>query len=88
MQVDIALQFYGTCQPYTLGHDEPSASLALQSGYGPGEGIGTECQPVAHSSEVCKADATVGDLRSGYLFHIDGQVGIVAGIVFRKCAGC
>ena len=61
VQVAVALEFYGACEPESGGDNQMTSAPALQGGESLAESLGAQAHSVSLGSEVGQADAVVGN---------------------------
>ena len=74
IQVDIAFQYDGPREPYTLGNRQPSPTLPAQLVDGLCESLGAQLLPIAHGPEVLQVHLVLGECRRGEGLHLERQV--------------
>lgn len=73
MQVDIALQYDRTCEPYALWHNEFTATFLGERIDSLGKGCGTERRTVANSTKVLEVYLIGWELWTGHLSIWNGR---------------
>ena len=86
MQVDIALQYDRTCEPYALWNDEFAAAFQSQCIDSLGKGCGTERRAISNSTKVLEVYLIGWELWTGHLLHLEWQI-LVKSIILLD-VGC
>ena len=74
MQVDVRLEYDGTCEPHATGHNQMTAALITKCLDGFGKCVSTHGCTIAHGPEFLQIHLTVGNDRRFNFLHLERQV--------------
>ena len=74
MEVDVRLQFNGSCKPYAGRNQQTPTTLTAQLVDGFGKSLGIQGDTVAHGTKILQVHLTVRKLRCADLGHCKREV--------------